>query len=75
MVSIDDGQFFQLGSISVDDDGNIYVTDSGNAKSSEILHQMDSFWHTWGVSGAGNGEFRNPVGIATYENNVYVVDK
>ena len=38
------------------------------------LHQMDSFWNTWGVSGTDNGEFKNPTGIATYENNVYVVD-
>ena len=30
--NIDGGQFFQLESLSVDDEGNIYVTDSGNAR-------------------------------------------
>ena len=69
----DDGQFFQLESISVDDEGNIYVTDSGNARVQKFTSD-GQFLKTWGVSGTGNGEFKKPTGIATYENNVYVVD-
>ena len=69
----DDGQFFHLERISVDNEGNVYVTDSGNARVQKFTSD-GQFLETWGVSGAGNGEFRNPVGIATYENNVYVVD-
>jgi sugar lactone lactonase YvrE len=72
--NIDDGQFFHLESISVDNEGNVYVTDSGNARIQKFTSD-GQFLESWGVSGAGNGEFRNPVGIATYENNVYVVDK
>jgi len=72
--TIDGGQFFHLESISVDNEGNVYVTDSGNARVQKFTSD-GQFLETWGVSGAGNGEFRNPVGIATYENNVYVVDR
>ena len=69
----DNGQFFQLGSISVDDDGNIYVTDSGNTRIQKFTSD-GQFLETWGVNGIDNGEFTKPTGIATYENNVYVVD-
>ena len=70
---IDGGHFFQLESLSVDDDGNIYVTDSGNARIQKFTSD-GQFLETWGVSGIDNGEFKKPTGIATYENNVYVVD-
>lgn len=68
-----DGQFFQLESISVDDEGNVYVTDSGNARVQKFTSD-GQFMGAWGVSGTDNGEFKKPTGIATYENNVYVVD-
>jgi len=70
---IDNGEFFQLESISVDDEGNVYVTDSGNARVQKFTSD-GQFMGTWGVSGTDNGEFKKPTGIATYENNVYVVD-
>nr|AIF17928.1 Outer membrane phospholipase A [uncultured marine thaumarchaeote KM3_79_H02] len=71
--NIDGGQFFHLESISVDKEGNVYVTDSGNARVQKFTSD-GQFLETWGVSGTGNGEFTSPIGIATYENNVYVVD-
>ena len=70
---IDNGEFFQLEGISVDDEGNVYVTDSGNARVQKFTSD-GQFMGTWGVSGTDNGEFKKPTGIATYENNVYVVD-
>jgi len=70
---IDGGHFFQLESLSVDDEGNVYVTDSGNARVQKFTSD-GQFLNTWGVSGTDNGEFKKPTGIATYENNVYVVD-
>jgi Ca2+-binding RTX toxin-like protein/sugar lactone lactonase YvrE len=70
---IDGGHFFQLESLSVDNEGNIYVTDSGNARIQKFTSD-GQFLETWGVSGIDNGEFKKPTGIATYENNVYVVD-
>ena len=70
---IDGGQFFQLESISVDNEGNVYVTDSGNARVQKFTSD-GQFLETWGANGIDNGEFTKPTGIATYENNVYVVD-
>jgi len=70
---IDGGHFFQLESLSVDNEGNVYVTDSGNARIQKFTSD-GQFLETWGVSGIDNGEFKKPTGIATYENNVYVVD-
>jgi len=70
---IDGGHFFQLEGLSVDDEGNVYVTDSGNARVQKFTSD-GQFLNTWGVSGTDNGEFKKPTGIATYENNVYVVD-
>ena len=70
---IDGGHFFQLEGLSVDNEGNVYVTDSGNARIQKFTSD-GQFLKTWGVSGTDNGEFKKPTGIATYENNVYVVD-
>ena len=70
---IDGGHFFQLEGLSVDDEGNVYVTDSGNARVQKFTSD-GQFLNTWGISGTDNGEFKKPTGIATYENNVYVVD-
>ncbi|SVC45576.1 uncharacterized protein METZ01_LOCUS298430, partial [marine metagenome] len=72
--NIDGGQFFQLESLSVDNEGNVYVTDSGNARIQKFTSD-GQFLETWGVRGTDNGEFEYPTGIATYESNVYVVDR
>jgi len=71
---IDGGHFFQLESLSIDNEGNVYVTDSGNARIQKFTSD-GQFLKTWGVSGTDNGEFKKPTGIATYESNVYVVDR
>ena len=72
--NIDGGQFFQLEGLSVDNEGNVYVTDSGNARIQKFTSD-GQFLETWGVRGTDNGEFEYPTGIATYESNVYVVDR
>ena len=66
--------FFHPESISLDSDGNVYVTDAGNARIQKFTSD-GQFLETWGVSGTDNGGFEYPTGIATYENNVYVVDR
>ena len=55
---IDGGQFFHLESISVDNEGNVYVTDSGNARVQKFTSD-GQFLETWGVRGTGNGEFKS----------------
>jgi len=70
----DNGQFFHPESLSFDSDGNVYVTDAGNARIQKFTSD-GQFLEAWGVRGMGNGEFNYPTGITTNENNVYVVDR
>ena len=60
--------------IAVDDERNIYVTDTGNSRIQKFTHE-GQFLSSWGTNGIENGELQSPVGIAIYENNVYVVDE
>ena len=68
-----DGQFLRPQHLAADDEENIYVADTGNAKIQKFSSD-GKFLLSFGVRGAENGEFGSPVGIATHENNIYVVD-
>ena len=68
-----DGQFLRPQHIAADDEENIYVADTGNAKIQKFSSN-GKFLLSFGVRGVDNGEFSSPTGIATYENNIYVVD-
>ena len=58
----------------VNANGNIYVTDSGNDRIQEFT-STGTYVTQWGSSGAGNGQFYFPQGIAIDNTgNVYVVD-
>ena len=70
---IDPGQFNLPQQIAVDDERNIYVTDTGNSRIQKFTNGGE-FLSSWGTYGVNDGEFQSPVGIAIYENNVYVVD-
>ena len=59
--------------VAVDDSGNVYVTDLGNARVQKFDNDGE-FLHSWGSKGTGNKEFHGPAGIAVGGNNVYVVD-
>jgi DNA-binding beta-propeller fold protein YncE len=56
-------------------EGNILVVDGGNNR----IQKFDSngtFITKWGISGAGDGQFEQPTGIAIDSlGNVYVVDR
>ena len=69
----DPGQFNLPQQIAVDDERNIYVTDTGNSRIQKFTNGGE-FLSSWGTYGVNDGEFQSPVGIAIYENNVYVVD-
>ncbi len=68
------GEFFDIGGISTDSSGNIYVVDSGN-KRVQKFNASGTFLSTWGTQGAGNGQFSTPSGISVdTSGNVYVTD-
>ena len=70
---IDPGQFNQPQQIAVDDERNIYVTDTENSRIQKFTNDGE-FLSSFGTHGIEDGEFQSPVGIAVYENNMYVVD-
>ncbi|MCK5904318.1 MAG: hypothetical protein KAG86_03470, partial [Gammaproteobacteria bacterium] len=45
-----------------------------NSRIQKFTHE-GQFLSSWGTNGIENGELQSPVGIAIYENNVYVVDE
>ena len=60
--------------VAIDNNGNIYVTDTGNNRVEKF--NADGFLiTTWGTEGTGNSQFKNPSGIAVdTSGNVYVSD-
>ena len=70
---IDPDQFNQPQQIAVDDERNIYVTDTENSRIQKFTNDGE-FLSSFGTHGIEDGEFQSPVGIAVYENNMYVVD-
>ncbi len=70
----EDGQFLWPGSLALDSQENIYVTDQQIHK--VVMFGNDgTFLGKWGTSGSGDGEFNMPSGIAfDAQDNAYVVD-
>ncbi|HSD05350.1 MAG TPA: 6-bladed beta-propeller, partial [Nitrosopumilaceae archaeon] len=70
-----EGQFNKPDSMTIDSDGNLYVTDTGNNRVQKFDSQ-GKFLVSWGTFGSGPGQFKEPVGIAVdSKKNVYVVDR
>jgi len=70
-----EGEFSNIGGISIDTHGNVYVVDIPNHR----IQKFDSngkFIIEWGSEGEKNGEFDAPSGIAvdSSSGNVYVAD-
>lgn len=60
--------------VSVDEDGNIYIVDSGNHRIAVFDDTGESIL-TISSKGQKQGELTNPVGIDVDENYIYIADK
>ena len=71
----DDGKFKSPNGIAINaTTGDIYVTDTLNNRIQKF-NSNGTFSAKWGSQGAGEGQFKNPMGIAIdATGNVYVVD-
>ncbi len=69
----DDGQFIGLVAITVDGQGQVYVTDRGNNRV-QVFDSQGRFLTKWGGLGAGIGQFYIPSGIAVDgQHQVYII--
>jgi DNA-binding beta-propeller fold protein YncE len=76
------GQFEEPYGVAVDKDGNVYVADGNYSQTdglvSSRIQKFDSngtFLLKWGSYGSGDGQFREPRGVAVdTAGNVYVAD-
>jgi len=70
----EDGLFEWPYGIAVDNEGNVYVTDTNNNRIQKF-NATGSFITNWGVWGYGDGQFWCPISISVdNEGNVYVAD-
>ncbi|MGA2321542.1 MAG: 6-bladed beta-propeller [Solirubrobacteraceae bacterium] len=68
------GEFDHPAAVALDDQGNVYVADTGNDRVVE-LSTGGSQLTEWGSRGTGDGRFRSPRGIAVdAAGRVYVLD-
>jgi len=69
-----EGEFNQPYGIAVDNDGYIYVTDTGNNRVQKF-DNTGAFIKEWGTYGTNQGEFNQPQGIAIDGYNyIYIAD-
>ena len=60
--------------VSVDENGNIYIVDSGNHRIA-VFDDAGGFISNIAKKGQKQGELSNPVGIDSDGNNIYIADK
>jgi len=66
------GSFYGPRAIAVDNEGNVYVTDTGN-KRVQKFSANGEFQAVFGTPGRGPGQFQEPVGIAVAPNGEILV--
>jgi DNA-binding beta-propeller fold protein YncE len=67
------GQFNYANYVSVDGNGDVWVTDAGNNRVQE-LSPTGEYIAQFGSAGSGSGQFSSPQGIAVASSLAYVVD-
>ena len=71
---IGDGQFYGIGGMAIDRQGNFFVTDPGNQRVQKF-DPSGKFLLKWGSGGSDDGQFKVPAGIVVdTQDNVYVSD-
>lgn len=65
--------FYEPGGVTVDNDGNIYVADSGNQRIVKF-NLEGKFIKSFGTKGQGPGEFLSPWQMAIHNDEIYVYD-
>ena len=69
-----DGEFNSPSDVTIDSNGYVFVTDSGNNRVQKFSFN-GTFISSFGTSGSGDGEFNNPTGITMDDaGNIFVVD-
>ncbi len=51
-----------------------YVVDQGRTRIGRLLPVTETFSRVWGTAGSGEGEFKEPTGVAIGDNLVFVAD-
>ena len=59
--------------LSLSADGKLYVADSGNNRTA-VFDQDFQLVYFWGAKGDKIGAFNNPVDVALFEKQIYVLD-
>ncbi len=72
-IGTGDMEFNQPSDIAADNEGNLYVADSGNFRIQKFTSD-GQFITKWGIEGEGDGQFKNPQGITVKNSFVYVTD-
>lgn len=73
-VNASPGMFYGPRGVAVDNDGNVYVTDTGNARIQKF-DPSGKLLALFGGRGSNPGQFQEPVGIAIDSfGNIYVAD-
>jgi YD repeat-containing protein len=67
------GQFGDPQGLTIDSEGNVWVTDAGNDRV-EAISEGGAFLSQFGSKGSGNGQLTEPYSLAISEGSVYVVD-
>lgn len=68
-----DGQLDLPRGIGIDENGNVYIADSGNNRT-QVFSSEGSFLRQWGSCGTGDGQFNLPSGIAVDGDLVFISD-
>ena len=70
-----DGEFNRPSGMYIDQNGYIYVADSGNSRIQKF-DQKGKFIMKWGTAGSGNGQMAFPIGVTVDSRGyVYVAER